>query len=282
MANLVLDCGKSGVSFAYCGTLAEEIKFKKSTVRSIERSLRNKGYLLVFEHKGIWYRSPWVAEAQAFIESHSPKDTTSSEETTIARSVPQHHELQEIPLVPQSPSPRYGCDSQPDLQTTLKPAPQAVDTTCPQAPIKTLAPKEQVQKSCTAVPPYDYPVDNLPKPAPQEGTAKKVINQEFNRQRTDTTSTDLFKKPKDKKRNPFSKNRNLVKVLVDDLADRLNAWDSWKYLAKIVWNLREDLEMTLYEAVSWVLEEQHCNRCYSKVGLFDWYLKDKGIHPLKA
>jgi len=261
--------GRQGVIFHQQQTLARDLGFTPYSVCRLEKRLQDKGRLKVFAFGDRTYRSPYVEQVEALLESERKE---ASEAITV------NHE-------PETPTPEPTCPNckshLPKLQEPLaqtasqpvsypqgKPAPEVAEVahhevpkrTCTKEPVLVQQPVQgksyqQEQKQQVKSPPVDNPTDWF---------QRKAEN------RTKPT------------KNPFGKNRHLVKNLVDDLAERLDAWQSWHYLAKIVWNICEEGEHWLYQAASWAREEAECGRCHSKIGLFDWKLCEMGSHPLKT
>ena len=271
LANLILDCGKHGLSYAHRPTLAEEVKISVSTARSVERSLKKKGYLCVFEHRGVWYRSPWTAEANRFLASQQAKqETIAVQEPSIeahAQSMPTDGVLPQDPPVIDSnlPCPEHN----PHIAEPSPPAASAgaAQPTYAHAPIKPGA-KAPQQIPCNGEPITHRPVDNSLARTPRAGIGKTV---------TDKSNNKLWKTKSE--RNPYRKNRHLVKHMVDDIVDTLNIHQSWNWVAKIVWTISEEAEQHLYNTVSWVKDEIHCCRCHSAAGLLTWKLRQEGILP---
>lgn len=261
--------GRQGVIFHQQQTLARDLGFSIFTVCRIEKKLQHKGRLKVFGFEGRTYRSPYVQEVETFFSVHTkPAPEATVTQIEPASQAPEPPEQNCKSHVAELQVPLAQTASAPSSYQQLGPAAKAAEIQVPPPPKRTCT-----KESSTEI-------------NPVQG---KHYHQQQN-QRVITppvdNSTDWFtrkaKTPTKPTKNPFRKDRRLVQYVANDLAERLEAWDSWGYIAKLVWNICEEGEQWLYQAASWVREEAECGRCRSKIGLFDWKLAEMGSHPLKA
>lgn len=239
LSYLVGICGTHGCTFRLQKTIGSELHKGDYTIRRIERSLLSKGRLRIFDYGGRTYRSPYPAIVDQFLASQEPT---------------------EAPTEPTEQS----CQAQPDrtvhvqpLQEPSKSALEAIQETCPQAPIRQYNPERgtnPVQAELSTSELYHSPT--------HEAVDK---------------SPDWFKQPKTEIKNPFNKNRYIVKHMTDDICEILGTWQSWKWICKQVWNISEEAEEYLIHCVKWVKEEIHCGRCTNAFGLLRWKLREEGL-----
>jgi hypothetical protein len=107
LTNLLLDCGKKGVSFARRKTLAQEVHKSAFTAQKIEKSLKRKGYLVCFEKDGVWYRSPWVDAVKPLTEATGDDKELSAGHGMEHAETPRTaaKETESLPLTTSNPVP---------------------------------------------------------------------------------------------------------------------------------------------------------------------------------
>lgn len=232
-------CGTHGCTFRLQKTIGAELHKGDYTIRRIEKSLHEKGRLCIFEHCGRIYRSPYPDLVDQFLASQEPTEAPVEATEQSCQALPDKTVTQPPRLEP------------------INPAPKAVEPTCPQAPIRQYNPervKQPVQAELSTSKSY------------QTHTHEAVDN-----------STDWFKQPKTDTKNPFNKNRYIVKHMTDDICETLGIWQSWKWVAKQIWSISEEAEQYLIHSAKWVKEEVHCNRCTNPFGLLRWKMVQEGL-----
>lgn len=242
LAYLVGICGTHGCTFRLQKTIGSELHKGDYTIRRIEKSLQSKGRLRIFDYGGRTYRSPYPTLVDQFLASQEPT---------------------EAPVEPTEQS----CQAPPDKTVTetpppepTNPTPEATHQTCSQAPYKN-----------------QYKAESLKNPVQREPIHNELY-QPLTQPPVDN-SKDWFKQPRNQGKNPYHKNRFLVKHMADEICETLGIWQSWKWVAKQVWSVSEEMEQHLLNAVSWVKEELACCRCTSPAGLLTWKLRAEGIIP---
>ena len=234
-------CGTKGVCFRLRETIGADLGKGVRTVSRIERSLEGRGKLIVFEYGGRTYRSPYPHLVQNFLE-------TAQQSTPQSLGEPSDTSCQ-------GEQDNFGTET--PRPETAKPAPEASLTAPAPPPYKTIKSER-----------FKTPIQGEPEPT--------TTNQSLRNEPVDNSS-GWFRTKKDSKKNPYNKNKHLVKHMADDICETLGIWQSWKFITKIIWNITEQAEYHLYEVCSWVKEELHCNRVHSPAGLLVWKLREQGV-----